>query len=100
MNMRILILALILLIPASAFAHPESGFLPDASEGYLAESAMKDMKVFIGHGEKDEIVPVERARAAHQLFQDRHIPVQYCLSNVGHRLGSECFSAFTAFMEA
>ena len=30
MKMKILMLALILLIPASAFAHPESGFLPDA----------------------------------------------------------------------
>ena len=28
--MRILVFAVILLIPASAFAHPESGFLPDA----------------------------------------------------------------------
>jgi len=80
-----------------------SGFLPDNSEGFISEDAWKRLKVFIGHGEKDDTVPVEMAYTAYQTLVENGVDpesCQMCLSNVGHRLGSACFSAFTDFMEA
>ena len=77
-----------------------SGFLPDASEGFINSHEMKTLQFFIGHGERDEIVPLEKAQFAFQTLNERGIPVQLCLSDVGHKLGSTCFDAFTNFMEA
>ena len=80
-----------------------SGFLPDSSEGFISEEAWKKLKVFIGHGEKDDIVPVEMAYTAYQTLVENGVDAEMChlcLTDVGHRLGSACFSAFSKFMEA
>lgn len=77
-----------------------SGFLPDASEGFINGQAIKNIPFFIGHGEKDNIVPVEKAQHAYQTLSRNGVHVQLCLSDVGHKLGSTCFDAFTSFMEA
>ena len=80
-----------------------SGFLPDNSEGFISEDAWKKLRVFIGHGEKDDIVPVDMAHTAYQTLVENGVDAEMChlcLTDVGHRLGSECFSAFTKFMEA
>lgn len=76
-----------------------SGFLPDASEGFINSRLEENTKVFIGHGENDDIVPLERAQTAYQILSSKGISTQLCLSDVGHKLGSACFDAFESFME-
>lgn len=73
-----------------------SGFLPVGAASKKAE--LSTTKVFIGHGSLDEIVPEEKAQQAHAFFQQSGAEVQYCLSEVGHKLGSHCFKSFTRFM--
>lgn len=76
-----------------------SGFLPDASEGFINSRLKENTKIFIGHGKRDDIVPIERAQTAYQILSSRGISTQLCISDVGHKLGSACFDAFKSFME-
>ena len=75
-----------------------SGFIPEDSAGYLKKEEFKDMDVFIGHGNLDEVVPVSRAREAKDFFDGSSKSLVYCASDVGHKLGSECFMALQNFM--
>lgn len=75
-----------------------SGFIPEGSEGYLPKQGNFPFQVFIGHGSKDEIVPVSKATEAEKLFAGKGYSPQICISDVGHRLGSDCFKALTNFL--
>ena len=75
-----------------------SGFLPENYEGYLKSDQFKNLKVFIGHGTNDEIVPISKAMEAKQHFEGQCENLVYCISDVGHRLGSDCFNALERFM--
>jgi phospholipase/carboxylesterase len=75
-----------------------SGFIPDNSEGFIKKSNSLPIEVFIGHGTEDIIVPVEKAQEANSLFMETGHTPHLCLSDVGHRLGSDCFKSFAEFM--
>jgi phospholipase/carboxylesterase len=75
-----------------------SGFIPDNSEGFLSNKKEESIKVFIGHGTEDVIVPAEKAQEAHTLFREMGVMPHLCLSDVGHRLGSDCFRSFAKFI--
>jgi phospholipase/carboxylesterase len=81
-------------------AHPDrvgklgllSGFLPESlSPG---EANLSAAEVFIGHGTQDDIVPQEKAIEAKRFFEAAGATVRLCLTEVGHKLGSDCFKAF------
>lgn len=77
-----------------------SSFIPDNSEGFIkAEKGQGLPRFFLGHGEQDNIVPAAMAQDAYQALTQRGYSVQLCLTDVGHRLGADCFSAFRRFME-
>lgn len=75
-----------------------AGFIPDFSEGFITSPDFQRIDVFIAHGEKDETVPLSSALEAKDLLSGNGNNVQLCLSDVGHRLGRECFEAFSTFM--
>jgi len=75
-----------------------SGFMPEASEGYIRKEAFKEIDVFIGHGNLDEVVSVSRAKEVKDYIDGASKSLIYCTSDVGHKLGSECFVAFQNFM--
>ncbi len=62
-----------------------AGFLP---AGDLR--AFSGLPVFWGHGTRDELVPVERARVDVDRLHAAGAEVTYCEADVGHRLGIEC----------
>lgn len=72
-----------------------SGFLPEAVSPSASDLAGK--RIFIGHGSRDEIVPRSKAEDAYVFFQAAGADVDFCLTEVGHKLGSECFRAFNRF---
>jgi phospholipase/carboxylesterase len=88
---------------AFTLAHPErvtrlamlSGFLPENID--LGKSDLAEKDVFIGHGSQDEIVPPERAEQADLFFKSAGAQVRFCLTDVGHKLGADCFRAFNSF---
>ncbi|MGD8848671.1 MAG: dienelactone hydrolase family protein [Anaerolineales bacterium] len=49
-----------------------------------------DIPVFWGHGTRDELVPINRARQDVEMLQVKGANVHYCETDVGHKLGIEC----------
>jgi phospholipase/carboxylesterase len=81
---------------ATAFAVASQGGIPVrgviALAGYLPSGKLNtgEWDVFWGHGSRDEMVPVERARNDVNRLSGAGIEVQYCEADVGHKLGAEC----------
>ncbi|MBI3160075.1 MAG: hypothetical protein HYZ26_10805 [Chloroflexi bacterium] len=71
-----------------------AGFLPEGTPRSPANDSLAGLKVFIAHGKRDETVPVDMARAAVSEFERAGATVDYCESDVGHKLGAECFRGF------
>ena len=76
-----------------------ASFLPEHADKYLTGSPLKDMPIFISHGTKDHIVPIERAQTAVQQLQQAGARVNYCESETGHKLSASCFRGMEAFFE-
>lgn len=76
-----------------------SGFLPDGAEALAGEKPLKHKPVFLAHGARDELVPVERARQAVELLKQAEAEVDYCEDDVGHRLSVACFRSLGMFFE-
>lgn len=62
-----------------------AGFVPFGELRGLSE-----LPVYWGHGLRDELVPVDRAREDVKRLLDHGVEVQYCETDVGHKLGIEC----------
>lgn len=67
-----------------------SGFLPSGIEVRLEAGALRGKPVYVAHGVRDEMVPVERARQAVRLLESAGAQVRYCESDGGHKVGREC----------
>jgi phospholipase/carboxylesterase len=74
-----------------------SGFIPDDMEPILQGSPLIDMPVFVAHGSKDELVPVDKARSAVETLEKGGARVTYCEDAVGHKLSANCFRGLEAF---
>jgi phospholipase/carboxylesterase len=74
-----------------------SGFVPEGVSPSDADLVGK--RIFIGHGSLDETVPVEKAQDASLLFQAMGAEVDMCITEVGHRLGADCFKGFSRFYQ-
>ena len=53
-------------------------------------SAWPGVPVYWGHGLRDELVPIERARRDVARLEQAGAAVTYCETGVGHKLGAEC----------
>ncbi len=73
-----------------------ASFLPEGSEAAISER-LKGLPVFIAHGNKDETVPVARARQAKEVLEAGGAQVSYCESEIGHKLGANCFKELAEF---
>ena len=74
-----------------------SGFLPSGIDEQLKNEPLLEKAVFIAHGTRDEIVPVERAREAVNKLRVAGANVTYCEDNVGHKLSLTCFQGLEKF---
>jgi phospholipase/carboxylesterase len=72
-----------------------AGFLPADSDAKLTN--LKDLPVFVAHGTKDETVPLARAREARERLETAGARVSYCESEIGHKLGANCFTGLAEF---
>ena len=74
-----------------------SGFLPDGAEALDIGDGLQGKPGFVAHGDQDDIVPVDRARKAVELFHKAGAQVTYCEDEVRHRLSANCFRGLEAF---
>ena len=88
--------------------HPErlhkqvvlSGFIPENGEALLSGGRLSRKPVFIAHGRKDDMIPVELARHAVELLKAADIKVEYCESDAGHKVSKECIKEMEMFLGA
>ena len=62
-------------------------------------SGLGGLPVFWGHGLRDELVPVERAREDVKRLLDQGVEIQYCETDVGHKLGIECTRGLKVWLQ-
>lgn len=74
-----------------------ASFMPQEAEETIAQHPLKGLPIFVGHGQRDELVPVEMARQAVRKLEAAGAQVNYCETDVGHKLGADCFRAFKDF---
>jgi phospholipase/carboxylesterase len=75
-----------------------AGFAPHGSEDILSPDLLSGKNIFLAHGTKDEMVPIEMARHTIQLLQAAGAQVTYCESEVGHKLSADCLRALEAYL--
>jgi phospholipase/carboxylesterase len=76
-----------------------STFVPPGADVLALRTPLVNHPVLIAHGSQDTIVPPAIARQAAALLEQAGAEVAYCESDVGHKLGSDCFFALEKFMQ-
>ncbi|HKI54155.1 MAG TPA: hypothetical protein VJ987_08510, partial [Anaerolineales bacterium] len=90
-----------------AFLYPErirkvgilSGFVPSGVDEYIPNRPLAGKKIFVAHGTKDEMVPVDRARASMEILERAGAEITYCEDEVGHKVSLNCVRALRSYME-
>jgi phospholipase/carboxylesterase len=76
-----------------------AGFMPENAERLVEKRPLGGKDIFVTHGSRDDIVPVERARSAVDSLERAGARVTYCEEDVGHKLSAPCFNALKNFFE-
>lgn len=76
-----------------------SGFLPNGILPIIREHPLNNMPVFVTHGTRDQLVPVERARNGVELLEEAGGDIAYCEDDVGHKLSAECFQGLEHYFK-
>jgi len=74
-----------------------AGFLPDGAEKVLGPGSLAGKPVYVAHGSRDEMVPVERARRAVETLEAAGAQVTYCEAETGHKVSPDCFRGLREF---
>lgn len=90
-----------------AFLYPErirkvgilSGFVPSGVDEYIPQRPLAGKKIFVAHGTKDDMVPVDRARTSMDILESAGAEITYCEDEVGHKVSLECVRALRSYME-
>jgi phospholipase/carboxylesterase len=76
-----------------------SGFVAPGVEAFLRPGLLTDIPFFWAHGTQDEMVPIVRAEAGLKQLKAAGARVQFCRSDVGHKVGRECRAALERFFK-
>jgi phospholipase/carboxylesterase len=76
-----------------------AGFLPDGAAERLIDGIWALLPVFITHGSRDKIVPIERMRAGALVIEAAGTDLTVCEDDVGHKLSARCLRALGEFYE-
>ena len=90
-----------------AFLYPQrvrkigilAGFVPSGVEPYLSDLPLKGKHVFVTHGTKDDMVPIERARRSMDILKQAGAEITYCEDEVGHKVSLNCIKALRKYYE-
>ena len=89
-----------------AFLYPErvrkigilAGFVPNGLEELISQRPLEGKPFFVAHGTKDEMVPVDRARASIKILEQAGATVTYCEDEVGHKVSVTCLRSLKSFL--
>jgi phospholipase/carboxylesterase len=74
-----------------------AGFVPDGVDVQNDSMCYKYKNIYITHGIEDDLVPIEKARKARDLFISSGANVTYCEDLTGHKLSIKCFDGLSNF---
>ncbi len=88
-----------------AFLYPQrirrvailAGFVPNGLKELAPQHPLQGKSFFVVHGTKDQMVPVERARASVQILEQAGASVSYCEDEVGHKVSVTCLHGLRKF---
>ncbi|MGB8984945.1 MAG: hypothetical protein WCC12_23980 [Anaerolineales bacterium] len=89
-----------------AFLHPErirkagilAGFVPSGLDELVFRRPLEGKPFFVTHGTKDEMVPIDRARASVEILEQAGARVTFCEDQVGHKVSVTCLRALKKFL--
>ena len=76
-----------------------SGFVPNDVKEVIEHKPLNGVKIFLAHGTKDKLVPVERARETVEILRMAGGKVTYCEDDVEHKLSAACFRGLENFYQ-
>ena len=90
-----------------AFLYPQrvrrigilAGFVPGGLEGYVSKKPLEGKSVFVTHGTKDEMIPIDRARSSMEILEEAGARIIYCEDDVGHKVSLNCLRALRKYLE-
>lgn len=90
-----------------AFLYPQrickwgvlAGFVPGGLEAYARNRPLEGKRVFVAHGTRDDLVPIDRARASIAVLQQAGATIVYCEDDVGHKVSLNCLRALRTYLE-
>jgi len=78
-----------------------AGFLPEIpnTRDFTASQVLHNKKIFIAHGNQDEMVPISKSIAMAESLESMGANISFCTDDVGHKVGRHCFQGLLAFFE-
>jgi phospholipase/carboxylesterase len=74
-----------------------AGFVPVGLEELVPERPLEGKPFFVAHGTKDEMVPIDRARASIEVLEQAGAKVTFCEDEVGHKVSVTCLRSMKNF---
>jgi phospholipase/carboxylesterase len=74
-----------------------AGFVPSGLDGMVSGRPLEGKPFFVAHGTKDDMVPIDRARASVELLERAGAHVTYCEDRVGHKVSVTCLRSLKHF---
>jgi phospholipase/carboxylesterase len=76
-----------------------AGFVPSGLDELIQQRPLVGKTIFVTHGTKDEMIPVDRARASMELLEQAGAKITYCEDEVGHKVSLNCMRALRSYFE-
>lgn len=74
-----------------------AGFMPDGTDDLIDRRVLVGKQIFVAHGERDDLVPFERAQRSMELLEQAGAQVTFCDADVGHKLSADCLRGLETF---
>ncbi len=76
-----------------------AGFVPAGLEEVIAQQPLIGKNVFVAHGTRDDLIPIDRARASIALLEQAGAQITYCEDDVAHKLSANCLRALETYLK-
>jgi phospholipase/carboxylesterase len=74
-----------------------AGFVPSGLEELASRRPLAGKPFLVVHGTKDQMVPIERARASIKTLEQAGANITYCEDEVGHKVSVTCLRSLKKF---
>jgi phospholipase/carboxylesterase len=76
-----------------------AGFIPSGIDELVSHKPLAGKNIFVAHGTRDQMIPIDRARASIKVLEEAGAQVTYCEDEVGHKLSANCLRALENYLK-